>query len=259
MVNTDKPYEPETSAEYFVSNILPLCNGPSVTLRLKPSNKEYVVSKTLLCAESPVFSAMFNGNFKESQQQEVTIEEMKDIVSVPNFQAFVQWLYQRTIQFDIEDPEKNISSAMELARLGDMYKIHRLEQDMAYYIRQILLSDLDPDEDEPPTWRFPGANTDCLNHDHIVSATLLPPGNPVRTLLVEACVDGFLRVPNHKFSKEIMEYPSFGVEILQVVGRLVHEPRDNDEMFYFADPISNILLRIGQDCRVTYEDGKPVE
>lgn len=179
---------------------------------------------------------------------------MKDIVSVLSFQAFVRWLYQRTIELDIEDPEKRISAAMELARLGDMYKIHRLEQDTAYYIRQILLSYLDPDKDEVPHWRYPEANTVYLNHDHIVSATLLPPGNPVRTLLVEACVDGFLRVPNHKFSKEIMEYPSFGVEILQVLGRLVHEPRDDDEMFYFADPISKILFRIGRDASVRDDD-----
>ncbi|CAG7982671.1 unnamed protein product [Penicillium salamii] len=254
MANTDKPYKPDTSTEYFVSNILPLCNGPSVTLRLQPSNKEYVVSKPLLCAVSPVFSAMFNGKFHESQQQEASIGEMKDIVSVLSFQAFVRWLYQRTIELDIEDPEKRISAAMELARLGDMYKIHRLEQDTAYYIRQILLSYLDPDKDEVPRWRYPEANTLYLNHDHIVSATLLPPGNPVRTLLVEACVDGFLRVPNHKFSKEIMEYPSFGVEILQVVGRLVHEPRDDDEIFYFADPISKILFRIGRDASVRDDD-----
>ncbi|CAG8219376.1 unnamed protein product [Penicillium salamii] len=132
MAFMEPAYKPDTSAEHFVANILPLCNGPSVTLPLQPSIKEYVVSRNLLCAESPVFSAMLNGNFKESQQQKATIEEMKDVVSVRNFQAFVQWLYQRTIEFDIRNPEKCISAAMELAKLGDMYKIHRLEQDMAY-------------------------------------------------------------------------------------------------------------------------------
>lgn len=77
-------------SDHFVSlfsSILPLYHGPSVKLRIQPSNKEYTVSKNLLCAESPVFSRMFNGEFLESQQQTATLEETEDGISVRSLEA----------------------------------------------------------------------------------------------------------------------------------------------------------------------------
>lgn len=39
---------------------------------------EYTVPKGLLCDQSPVFAAMFEGGFRETQEQIVDLEEIED-------------------------------------------------------------------------------------------------------------------------------------------------------------------------------------
>ncbi|CAG8105701.1 unnamed protein product [Penicillium salamii] len=225
----------EASAEHFVANILPLYHGPSVKLRIQPSNQEYTISKNLLCAESPVFSRMFNGELLESQQQTATLEETKDDISVRSLEALFQWLYLHTVEFGIEDPGEHISAAMELARLADKYDIVGLEATMAQYIKNILKSN--PHPENGPALRNVDYNTYHLTHDHIASATLLPRGHPVRSVLAAASVDGFLRSPEHKFSEEIHAYPSFGADLLQETRLVLHTVKPLHAAT-FEDPIS---------------------
>ncbi|CAG8947743.1 unnamed protein product [Penicillium salamii] len=196
---------PEGSAEHFVANILPLHQGPSVKLRVQPSNKEYVISKGLLCAESPVFSKMFNSEFLESQQQMATLEETDDDVSVRSLEALIQWLYHRTVSFGIEDPEEHISAAIELARLADKYNIIGLETIMAQCIRNIL-----------------------KHNPH--------PGNT--NVLAAASVEGFLRSKHHKFSEEVHAYPSFGVDLLLETRLVLYKVEESHRTATFEDPIS---------------------
>ncbi|PKY07188.1 hypothetical protein P168DRAFT_90037 [Aspergillus campestris IBT 28561] len=225
----------EASAEHFVNNILPLYQGPSVKLRIQPTNKEYTISKSLLCAESPVFSRMFNGEFIESQQQTATLEETDDGVSVRSLEALFQWLYQHTVRFAIKDPGEHISAAMELARLADMYEINGLETTLAQYIRNIIKHN--PDPMTGGYCRHVDTNTYCLTQDHIASATLLPRGHPVRSVLAAASVEGFLRHADYKFCEEAQAYPSFGADLLQEIRLVLHklEPRAAAK---FEDPIS---------------------
>ncbi|CAG8096020.1 unnamed protein product [Penicillium olsonii] len=227
---------PEGSAEHFVANILPLYQGPSVKLRVQPSNKEYMISKGLLCAESPVFSKMFNGEFLESQQQTATLGETEDDVSVRSLEALIQWLYHRTISFGIEDPGEHISAAMELARLADKYDIIGLENIMAQYIRNILKRN--PHPDSTKFHRKVDTNTFYLIPEHIASATLLPRGHPVRSVLAAASVEGFLRSKRHKFSEEVHAYPSFGVDLLLETRLVLYKVEESHRTGTFEDPIS---------------------
>lgn len=149
------------------SSILPLYQGPSVKLRIQPSDKEYIISKRLLCAESPVFSNMFDGEFLESQQQTATLEETDDDVSARSLEALFQWLYRRIVSFGIEDPIEHISAALELARLADKYDISGLETTMAEYIRNIIISNPHPQSHN--SWRHVDSNTYYL---HMI---ILPP------------------------------------------------------------------------------------
>ena len=64
----------------LISSILPLFHGPLVKIHVQPSNWEYRVSKNLLCTESPVFTAMLQGNFRESQEQTATLQEIDGVV-----------------------------------------------------------------------------------------------------------------------------------------------------------------------------------
>ncbi|KAJ5443397.1 uncharacterized protein N7458_007269 [Penicillium daleae] len=168
----------KASAQHFVTNILPLYHGPYVKIRIKPSNNEYKISKSLLCAESAVFSAMFEGEFLESQQLTADLEEMEYVISVRSLEALFQWLYLRVVKFDVEDPGEHISAAMELVRLADKYNIIGLETEMAQYIKRILVANPHPQTND--FWQHVDTNTYWLTPVHIISATFLPHEHPVR-------------------------------------------------------------------------------
>jgi hypothetical protein len=187
---------------------------------------------------------MFNSEFLESQQQTATLEETDDDVSVRSLEALFQWLYRRTIRFGIEDPGEHISAALELARLADKYDIVRLESTMAQYIKNILKSNPHPQTNK--YWRHVDSNTYYLTHDHIASATLLPREHPVRSVLAAAFVEGFLRSPEHKFSKEIDAYPSFGADILQETRLVLHRVKPL-RAANFEDPISGERSELNSD------------
>ncbi|KAJ5343968.1 hypothetical protein MYU51_002067 [Penicillium brevicompactum] len=178
---------------------------------------------------------MFNGEFRESQQQTVTLEETEDDMSVRSLEALIQWLYQHTVNFGIEDPGEHISAAMELARLADKYNIVGLEDTMAQYIKNILKCN--PYTQTARPLRPIDHNTHYLTHDHIKSATLLPRGHPLRSVLAAASVEGFLQGPNHKFSEEILDYPSFGADLLQEIGVVLNK-EESLLAYDFEDPIS---------------------
>lgn len=95
---------------------------------------KYTVSKRLLCEESPYFSAMFEGEFSEGQQQTATLEELEGVVSVRSLEALLQWLYLRKVKFNLEDPGDQLSAAIEFARLADMRNITGMESQPAQYI-----------------------------------------------------------------------------------------------------------------------------
>lgn len=178
---------------------------------------------------------MFNSEYLESQQQTVTLKEADHDISVRNLEALFQWLYQRTIRFGIEDLGEHISAAMELTRLADKYDISGLETIMAEYIRNIII--FNPHPQNKNSWRHVDSNTYHLEHDHIVSATLLPPAHPVRRVLAAASVEGFLRSTRHKFSEETNAYPSFGANLLQETRLVLHSVKPL-RAAAFEDPIS---------------------
>ncbi|OOQ84206.1 hypothetical protein PEBR_33653 [Penicillium brasilianum] len=194
----------EDSAPYFATAILPLYHGPFVKINIKPSNHEFTISKQLLCAESQVFSAMFEGQFKESQVMIADLEEMEYVVSVRSVHALIQWLYRRIINFDIEDPREHITAAMELVRLADKYNIVGLDTKMAQYIREIIIANRNPKANE--FVRPVEPNTKWIDREHIISATYLRREHPVRRTLAAASLAGYLRSDHYKFIEETHLY-----------------------------------------------------
>lgn len=182
---------------------------------------------------------MFNGQFLESQQQTATLQATEDDVSVRSLEALIQWLYRRTVEFEIEDPTEHTSAALELARLADKYEITGLEDTIAECIKEIIISNPHPGNKRTRI-RDIDTHTYYLRRDHIASASLLPQGHPVRSVLAAASVEGFLRSGKHKFYEEIQAYPPFGADLLLEIGRALRSSRTRTE--YFVDPISEITL-----------------
>ncbi|KAJ5108919.1 hypothetical protein N7456_005594 [Penicillium angulare] len=231
----------EDGAQHFATksiSILPLYYGPLVKIRIKPSNDEYAISKDLLCTNSPVFSAMFKGPFKESQQMIAELEEMEYVVSVRSVQALIQWLYCRTVKFSINDPGERITAALELVRLADKYIIVGIEAQMAQYIREIIVANPHPIATLYGSRR--DTNTYWIAHEHIISASYLRRGHPVRQILATACVSGYL---HHKFFKEAEEYPSFAADLLLEVKSTLGRP-NSKPAGTFEDPITGRIFEL---------------
>ncbi|KAJ6190742.1 hypothetical protein N7519_000763 [Penicillium mononematosum] len=232
------PEEKDTSGsiiEHFATSTLPLFHGPLVKIRIEPSNREYTVSKPLLCNESPVFSAMFKGNFRESQEETATLQEMEGVVSIQSIEALIQWLYLRTINFDIDTRfhELHIVAAVELARLAEMYGITKIEPQLAQYVkgrfakcgyrhkkirigRAVL-----PDTDD---W---------------ILGTFLRDGHPVRWIMAQALVFWYLRNENEEYPgfDVAQGCPKFGVDLLHEV-RLALNTLKPISSATFKDPIT---------------------
>ena len=219
----------------FCCSILPLYCGPHVKIRIESSDHEYTISKSLVCAQSSFFSAIFEEQSSESPQATAILEKIDGIVSPQSLEALLQWLYLRIVRFDVDYPEDQVSAAIALARLADMCKVNGLEEQMAEYIRQTLIANPNPKSD--PFWRHADTNTFCLTSQHIVSALSLPSEHPVRRLLAAASVEGYLRDQNHKFATETLRYPAFGADLLREVRVALHELQSAGNVA-FEDPIS---------------------
>ncbi|CAI7671625.1 unnamed protein product [Penicillium crustosum] len=205
----------EKSAEPFATARLPLYHGPLVKVRIQDTC-EYEISKALLCAESPVFTAMFEGSFLEAQEQAVDLELMEGVISKRSVEALFQWLYLRVVKFDIEDPGEHIWAAIELARLADRYGITGIESQTAEYINEIIVDNPDPDYELDPGELAYNQNF-LLREEHIISGILLHYGHPVRRALANSCVADFLEHCPHKFADTAREYPEFAADLLHEV------------------------------------------
>ncbi|CAI7621442.1 unnamed protein product [Penicillium glandicola] len=205
---------------------------------------EYTISKGLLCAESPVFTAMFKCRFCEAQQQTVDLEEMEGVITTRSLEALFQWLYLRFIKFDIEDPGEHISAATELARLADKYEITGIESQIARYIKKIILAN--PDTDNNEDLDMVDNNTLWLGTKDIISGTLLPNGHPVRRLLAKASVGGYLQSAKHQFSSLAQEHPRFGADLLHEV-RLALDNLNPPSSATFEDPLTGKIRTLERD------------
>ncbi|CAI7608913.1 unnamed protein product [Penicillium viridicatum] len=197
------------SNEHFITSTLPLTHGPLVKIRIEPSNREYTVSKNLLCSESPVFSAMFQGSLRESEEHTATIQEIPGVLSIESFEALLQWIYHRTVRFDIAFEESCIEAAVELAKLAEMYRITRIEAPIAQYIKDIYATSGHLNG-EPCRHIMPDSEDMALG-------TGLREGHPVRRVMAQAFVLWYLHMPEDEREPDdlaVQEFPKFGADLL---------------------------------------------
>jgi hypothetical protein len=176
---------------------------------------------------------MFEGEFKEGQQQTAILEDIEGIVSVQSLEAFLQWLYLRRIKFKIMEPVHRISAIIELARFADMCAVSEMEAQVARQLEKLLLANPYPES----TGVGISINTYCLTSQHIISATFLPQGHAVRRILAAATVEGYLRCEHHRFAREAREYPTYGVDLLEGVGSTLRGFKFEQYRAIYQDPL----------------------
>ncbi|KAJ5545901.1 hypothetical protein N7494_003486 [Penicillium frequentans] len=207
-------------------------SGPTVEIKIGSSPQVHEVSKEMLCEKSPYFAAMFQGKFKETTKNAVTIQEIEGVVSVHSFSMLIEWIYLGRINDTKARTEEQISALIEFARFADMCMV---SQELFDLIRHSLSRVI----------RYSGCNL-AQNHyytrlyyvtkEHIGSAMRLPLGNPVRDLIVQACVRDFLRPTNFKFEKEIREIDNFAADLLCTVQNTLKDATYANGAINFEDP-----------------------
>ncbi|KAJ5497980.1 hypothetical protein N7453_007031 [Penicillium expansum] len=215
----------DTKISSFAASTLPLYHGPLITIRIEPINREYTVSKNLLCLESPVFSAMLEGSFRESQEQTVTLQQIKGVLSTRSFEALLQWLYQRTIEWGYISEKMRIQAAVELARLAEMYEIPWIEDALAEYIKDIYARN-----DRLADTRYK------LDDE----ATFLSERHPVRRVMAQAFVLRYLQwEDDYESSDDLMtqEHPKFAADLLYEVRETLHT-LSNLDVLTVEEPIT---------------------
>ncbi|KAL5344258.1 hypothetical protein ACLOAV_010762 [Pseudogymnoascus australis] len=219
----------------FAASLLPLYVGPWVTIRIGSASPEYKLPKALLCKQSPYFASMFNGKFKEGEEQSATLEEIDGVVSARSFQMLAQWVCLGRVVAGTLPPGESITSAIEFARLADMCGVVGMESRMAEYIKSTIIDNPGPYDFETGTTN---SHTHFITLENIISAAFLPDGHPVRNVLALATVEGYLNCENHKFSKESSKVPSFSADLLAAVKTTLKTMRRGEYSVTFTEPFN---------------------
>jgi hypothetical protein len=234
-------YKSSLHVSFLIQNVslLPLYSGPHVKVRIGCTGHEYVLSKAILCRQSPYFAATFEGEFQEGQYQSTTLTEEEGVVTHRSFEMLIQWIYLGRVLYSESTPKEYISATIEFARLADMCGVTGMETLMAEHIKAIILSNPAPESTQFGHSRDPDTNTYSLTGQHITSASFLPGGHPIRKVVAAAAVEGYLRHDKHKFLEEIREATNFAVDLLEEVkGTLKTVTSD----FTFRDPFTGKTL-----------------
>lgn len=206
---------------------------------LQLNDRKFSVSKEILCRASPSFLKGLNSGFKEGLSQIVTLEEMKGVITERSLEALIQWIYTARIKFNTEDvksPTRHISAILEFVRLADMRAMTGMESQMARAIEDILRCNLARLEFSASDISL---NTHFIVIEHILSAELLPTAHPVRRVLAQASVDGYLRSrETFKFGPQLQTCPKFAADLLEEVGQALDKTRFIRGRFCFQDPMT---------------------
>lgn len=151
---------------------------------------------------------MFDGHYQEGQKQCATLDEEDGVVSIRGFELLVQWMYTGRVIFGDMNATDTITATIEFARIADMCGVGGMETTMAEHIRATILANTAPE-----SYEYDG-NTYNIEPSHIISASCLPAGHPVRKMLAAASVRGYLREEDHKFSKEAREVVNYASDLL---------------------------------------------
>ncbi|KAJ5586942.1 uncharacterized protein N7459_002707 [Penicillium hispanicum] len=248
---------PRSSSFNFANSILSLYHGPQVKIRIASAEREFIVSRELLCTQSTYFAKLFEGGFSEAQTQSATLEEIPGVVSVRSLGMLLQWLYTGQFHFDAElvSEEDEISAMIEFVRLADMCNVSGMETTVANKIKENIAdwstSYLRFDGE---LYGEPEMNTKNLTDQHIISALHLPKKHPVRRLLAEASVEGYLRFDSWKFEDLAEDHPDYAADLLRHVKQTLNsifrgnkEKNRDDRRVYFRDPVTKVDTWLMED------------
>ncbi|KAL2857244.1 hypothetical protein BJY01DRAFT_136944 [Aspergillus pseudoustus] len=231
MACAEKPSMPNLPYEDFAEYYLPNFYKPPVTIAI--GDKELKVSKDLLCQHSSYFTAMFDGHFKESKEQLAVMAEIEGVVSVRSFKILLQWIHTGHIRFRDEEPEVQVTAAIEFARLADMLGLKDTEPHVAEIVSNAILMDCASATIE----NYVNTHIRYITSTHIRDAACLPRGHLIRHHLARAAVKPYLSAGEFKFAQESQDVPEFALDLLRETRPAIRSIKVTNKHAYFRDPI----------------------
>ncbi|TVY37977.1 hypothetical protein LOCC1_G006239 [Lachnellula occidentalis] len=228
----------------FMSSVVPLYSGPQVTIRLEVEDdnvREYKLPKGLLCKQSPYFAAMFEGKFREGEEQAVTLPPMEGVISVRSFETLVQYLHLGFVVYPEAASVKEIDHLIEFARFVDMCGITQMNDTISSRLREAIRGT--PQQHQCHRWGTPVQTTSRESHvtiKHISAAAALPYGHPVRRIVAETVVGRYLqREEGRHWKKVCREVPGFGLDLLEATQDTMNTVHAGQRDIHFQDPITH--------------------
>ncbi|PWY90421.1 hypothetical protein BO94DRAFT_574177 [Aspergillus sclerotioniger CBS 115572] len=236
--------QPLVTFPNFVQSIYPHYFGPQVTIHIG-ENYSIPVHKEVLCSRSRYFENMFKKHFQEGQADEAHLVEIKDVLSIRGFEMFLQWLYTYQIIFMPQSPTEEISTAIEFARLLDFYNIsHKAtERFLAKHIKHTIMSNCAQDLTRSRMFAVETCYHQYFTSEQILSAVVLPIGHPVRAIIAQAMVPGYLRDHDFKFLDEAETVPGFALDVLRETRTALKADGMLTSNIEFRDPMTGELVR----------------
>jgi hypothetical protein len=219
-----------------------------VKVQIGSPGQEYLLSKAILCKYSDYFATMFDGDFKEGQENSAHLDLFEGVLSIRSFELLIQWMYVGRVIVAKLSPSEQIEALVEFARLADFCQVQGVEELMAERIKAVILAHPAPKTHCFEHFRHPDTNTYRITSRAVLWASGLAKGHAVRKMLATTAVEGFLRgiEHKHKFFEETQEIPSFGADVLNAVESCLSTLRVSAlGAIQFTDPISGMNLGLG--------------
>jgi hypothetical protein len=181
--------------------------GSEVTITVE--NKEYKLPKLLVCHNSTVSNAAFNGTFKESEEQKITLDTSTGV-----FELAIKWMYTGQVGPQVKTMKDSdyLTQILEFLTLSDFLD---------------LLGPLGPITEQIRSILSDRAN---LRSEHLDRAMKQLPGTQAREIILKACVGPFLEslgwsyvgrapgaISDFRFKEELMNLDGFFLELFPLV------------------------------------------
>lgn len=235
--------------------------GPEVVVQVE--GEDFSLPKALLCYNSRSFDRAFNGGFKETTEQKLSMTDC----SIHTFKLVVQWMYTSQIILDedydiIDTPRESIQdvAAGEALPMDDRHSLetHRSSQHISRLLNFLKVTDrielLGPFTSV--VQMIKGriiAHRSSLTCEHVRAAVELPQGHAVRELFAQACVRDYSRWFFYKSQSnrpvlgcetEVNELEGFAADLLKAFSNAIRKRNfRGKEGHFFPDPLTGEALK----------------
>jgi hypothetical protein len=180
-------------------------SSPNVDIYVGPKRKHFLLPRDLLIHHSEYFNRRFNGFHPDPNLINKTTVHLLD-ENADNFSLLVDYIFRGQEITALPEQDVKAKATRCFAFITQSHKFEMTHATAAIHpvLKQVLIST---------------ANTaELLKPEHVqLVLELLPKGNVVGTLVLQAALPEVLKKDGGKFRKELEENDKFGAEMLRAI------------------------------------------